>query len=90
MEQAHRVKWIDAKREPQCPPNPSYPDGIDIDASAGATPSCTVALPYPAKRCGRYEVRCKACGYVAVVTTAGRTDDPKSIRLPCKRGKAAT
>jgi hypothetical protein len=83
MEQAHRVKWVDGKREPQCPPNPNYPNGIDVDGSFGAARACTVALPYPAKRCGWYEVRCRACGLQVNVTTAGRVDDPRSVKVAC-------
>jgi len=26
----HEIWWIDFEREPQCKPNPDYPDGIDI------------------------------------------------------------
>lgn len=85
MEQAHRVKWIDGKREPQCPPNPAYPTGIDVDGARGAQHSCKVALPYPAKRIGRYEVTCKACGAKVAVTTAGRPDDPRSVTVACRR-----
>lgn len=85
MEQAHEVKWHDAKREPQCPPNPAYPNGFDVDASVGAKATCTIDLPYPAKRCGHYEVRCKACGASVGVTTAGRPDDPKSVKMACRR-----
>jgi hypothetical protein len=77
------VTWADAGREPQCAPNPDYPDGIDLDASEGATQTCTVVLPYPAKRCGQYIVTCRLCGYVVMVTTAGRPDDPKSLKMPC-------
>jgi hypothetical protein len=78
------VRWRDAGREPQCPPNPAYPDGIDVDGSGGAAVTCTVVLPCPAKRCGAWEVRCQICGYSALVSTAGRPDDPRSVRLPCK------
>lgn len=87
MEQAHKVKWIDAGREPQHPPWPQWPDGKDVDASLGAANTCTVKLPYPAKRCGRYEVRCKACGSSVAVTTAGRRDDPRSVKIACNRRK---
>ncbi len=37
------VKWIDRHREPQCPPNPDYPVGVDLDTSLGL-PSCKMAL----------------------------------------------
>lgn len=84
MEQAHEVRWIDAGREPQHPPWPQYPNGKDVDASLGAERTCTVALPYPAKRCGRYEVRCRACGASVGCTTAGRVDDPRSLKMACK------
>lgn len=89
MEQAHRIRWVDAGREPQCSPNPAYPKGIDLDASGGATTACSVDLPYPAMRCGRYEVKCRACGATIAVTTAGRADDPKSVRMACKRSETA-
>lgn len=87
---AHKVKWIDGKAEPQCPPNPAYPAGIDLDVSPGATRTCKVDLPYPAKRIGRYEVRCKVCGASVACTTAGRPDDPRSITMPCRLSSHAT
>jgi len=87
VEQAHRVTWVDAGREPQCPPNPAYPNGIDLDASRGADKTCKVDLPYPARRCGRYEVKCSACGATLAVTTAGRTDDPRSVRIACQHAE---
>lgn len=83
MPQQFRIEWNDGMREPQCAPNPDYPEGIDLDASEGAETACTVALPYPAKRCGLYDVQCELCGYRSLVTTAGRPDDPRSIKLPC-------
>ncbi len=83
MEQAHKVKWVDAGREPKCPPNPAYPKGIDIDEARGAPTSCSVALPYPAKRIGHYKVTCRSCGRTVVVTTAGRPDDPRSLKMAC-------
>lgn len=84
MEQAHEVTWIDRGCEPQCPPNPAYPNGMDTDISLGADTSCKVDLPYPAKRCGMYVVYCKACDQRVAITTAGRPDDPRSLRLACK------
>jgi hypothetical protein len=77
-----KVDWIDAGREPQCEPNPAYPDGMHIDS--GAKWFCRVDLPYPAKRCGWFYVECDICGTNAMITTAGRPDDPRSIDLPCK------
>jgi hypothetical protein len=81
--QQFSVTWNDAEREPQCAPDPDYPDGKDVDVSQGAGTTCTVELPHPAKRCGFYDVRCTLCGFRAMITTAGRPDDPKSVRFPC-------
>jgi hypothetical protein len=78
------IEWRDAGREPQVAPNPAYPLGIDIDLSAGAKRSCHSPLPYPAKRIGYYHIRCKLCGRTTIVTTAGRADDPRSIKLRCR------
>jgi len=87
MEQ-FEVQWVDNHREPQCAPNPDFPDGVDLDFSEGS-PACTVQLPYPAKRCGLYVVKCNLCGFSVACTTAGRPDDPKSITIPCNRAKEA-
>jgi hypothetical protein len=80
-----RVAWVDSKREPKCPSNPAYPDGVDLDATAGQTPSCYVELPYPARRCGYFLVCCDDCHQSVVLTTAGRRDDPRSVKLLCIR-----
>lgn len=86
MKEAHLgVKWFDGGREPQMPSNPKYPDGIDIDASGGAAESCFTKLDYPAPRCGHFLVVCHKCGLRVMLTTAGRADDPRSVRLACKR-----
>lgn len=79
------IKWNDAGREPQCAPNPLYPDGIDADCSGGAGATCTTALPYPAKRCGHFLVECKMCGVRVAITTAGRPDDPRSVKIACRK-----
>lgn len=81
---ALEVDWIDRRREPQCAPNPDYPEGIDLDCSNGAVRTCETQLPYPAKRCGVYVVRCSICGMSVGLTTAGRPDDPRSVKIPCK------
>ena len=78
-----RISWVDRGREPKCPPNPKYPLGIDIDCSDGAKLTCSTKLEYPAKRCGVYLVQCMICGKTAGVTTAGRPDDPRMVRLAC-------
>lgn len=81
---AFKIDWIDRHREPKCAPNPHFPDGIDADLSAGAEQTCTADLPYPAKRCGVYRVECLICGYAVGVTTAGRPDDPRSVKMACR------
>jgi hypothetical protein len=79
-----KVTWYDAGREPQEKPDPQFPKGIALDVSGGAAQTCLVNLPYPAQRCGYYLVECERCGFRAMATTAGRPDDPRSIKLPCK------
>jgi hypothetical protein len=82
----HEVTFVDSGREPQVPPNPDYPEGIDLDPTEGApVQSCKVVLPYPAPRCGLMTVACKRCGLTVAVTVAGRPDDPRSVRLACKQ-----
>lgn len=78
------IEWFDAEKEPSCKPNPNYPNGIDLDLSAGAGQTCFAKLPYPAKRIGVYLVECQWCGLRAGCTTAGRIDDPRSVKLACK------
>lgn len=79
-----KIEWIDSGREPQCAPNPDYPNGKDMDVSDGAAKTCFTELPYPAKRCGHYIVECETCGLRFGVTTAGRPDDPRSLKVACK------
>jgi hypothetical protein len=83
MEQQFQISWHDSRREPGCEPNPAYPTGIDIDMSQGAETTCTTDLPYPAKRCGIYIVECTLCRLRVGLTTAGRPDDPRSVKMPC-------
>jgi hypothetical protein len=78
------VTWHDAGREPVAQPDPAYPNGMDIDCSAGAANRCNLKLPYPARRCGQYLVVCKTCGLSAIASTAGRPDDPCSLTVACK------
>lgn len=88
-EQAFTIKWHDGGRMPQVAPNPNYPDGIDLDVSGGADDACCTALPYPAQRIGFYTVECRVCGIRVACTTAGRPDDPRSIKVACKAMAAA-
>lgn len=86
MSEQFSVEWNDRGREPQCPTNPDYPNGKPLrltDIVKAKVNHCRVDLPYPAKRCGVYVVRCKRCGLSVGVTTAGRPDDPTYIELAC-------
>ena len=80
-----KVRWLDGGREPRCPPNPRFPDGVDVIGSTNMDrPHCHTILPYPAPRCGGYLIKCNKCGLTAYVTTAGRVDDPRSFWVNCK------
>jgi len=79
-----KVEFFDSGREPRCPPDPAYPEGKDIDASEGAALACSAAIPYPAPRCGVMIVECEKCGLRVGLTVAGRVDDPRSVKLPCR------
>lgn len=78
------VEWIDAGKEPQCQSDPKYPNGVDVDVSSGRSPSCKIELVYPAPRIGIYLVRCKFCDMRVACTTAGRIDDPRSVKVACR------
>lgn len=79
-----KVEWIDGKREARSPTNPAFPDGMQIDISAGAVRFCYTVLPYPAARCGGYVIECDICHLKVALSTAGRADDPRSIKVACK------
>jgi len=78
-----KVTWIDHGFWPQNDPDPDYPDGVDLDISRGNPETCSVELPYPAKRCGHFLIECPSCGLKIAATTAGRRDDPRSVRVAC-------
>jgi hypothetical protein len=65
-----------------------YPNGRDIEIPRGSIPGsnarCCNNLPYPAPRCGIYEIKCNDCGVKVALTVAGRVDDPRTITIPCK------
>jgi hypothetical protein len=73
---------------PQCPPDPSFPNGMPVDVSGGL-PACEIALDHPAPCIGVWRVVCAACGQRIGVTAAGRPDDPSCLRIACRpRGSA--
>jgi|GEM_PF-2119885 hypothetical protein len=84
-----KIEFIDGGRELRCPPDPAYPNGIDIDVSKGTMMTCSTDIPYPAPRCGLMRVVCEKCGILVVLTVAGRLDDPRSVKIPCS-GVAAS
>jgi hypothetical protein len=88
MSENLHATWVDRGFEPSCPADPRYPNGIDLDLTNGQRRSCSTNLPYPAKRCGQFVISCSVCGLTAAVTTAGRRDDPRSVKLACKGGDA--
>lgn len=79
-----KVRWIDGGRSATQPANPQFPDGFNLDISKGSERSCTARLPYPAARCGIWEIEFDACQLKAMVTAAGRADDPRSLRIACR------
>jgi DNA-directed RNA polymerase subunit RPC12/RpoP len=84
MSAHHKVAWVDSGAEPKNKPNWRYPLGIDLDMSKGSDRTCLVELAYPAKRIGYYSIECRYCGLRVAVSTAGRPDDPRSVKLGCK------
>jgi hypothetical protein len=79
-----KVEWIDRGFEPWCKPSPNFPNGTYLDFTEGQVRTCETSLPYPAKRCGYFRVSCSACGLQCLVTTAGRVDDPRFLKVACK------
>lgn len=78
------VTFLSHHRKPTCAPNPAHPNGIDVDLTDGARVACLAELPYPAECCGVLIVRCNKCLESVAITTAGRADDPRTVKLPCK------
>lgn len=77
------VTFISHNRKPICAPDPKYPNGIDLDLTKGAKVACLAELPYPAECCGVVIVRCTKCNESVAITTAGRADDPRTVKLAC-------
>lgn len=72
----------------QCEPDPKYPNGVTVNMCDSLLEKhCTVDLPYPAKECGYFHIRCSECDLSFIVTCAGRADDPKRVRVACKNDK---
>lgn len=81
-----KVSWIQRGGRPTEKANPAYPNGVDVDLTCGVDLFCTLNLPYPPEHpnIGMYVVECMLCGTTVTCTTAGRTDDPRSLKIACK------
>lgn len=79
-----KFTFLDAFRDPQRAPDPKYPNGMDLDLTKGA-PGCCFNTPYPAPRCGAIHAECESCGASIAYTVAGRADDPRTLKMACKR-----
>lgn len=78
------VTFLDSGREPQCKPDPDFPEGRRINLAPNAiSKTCTRNLPYPAPRCGSYVIKCVTCGFTGALSVAGRADDPRMVTIPC-------
>jgi hypothetical protein len=78
------VKFVPSGRgKAQCPADPNFPYGVEIDGRREGLPFCTFALDYPAPECGVWLINCHGCHCTYAVTAAGRADDPVSITIPC-------
>lgn len=84
MPYAITVEWLDAGRKAENEPDPKYPEGVLVDLSRGRFKTCVVDVKYPAPGVGQHRIVCSTCGMSAVVTAAGRADDPRYVKLPCK------
>jgi hypothetical protein len=83
------IKFASEHRKAVNQPDPEFPNGRDFDLTGGLVirMACLVELPYPAKCCGKWLLRCRDCGFTAVITAAGRRDDPRKVTLPCRGTK---
>lgn len=84
VESRFLVDWSDAHRVSTFPADPAFPSGCSIDVALDAPRACRVELPYPASRCGMWVVTCQQCDYAIALATTGRSDDPRSVRVPCR------
>lgn len=79
------VRFIDDDREAEGKPDPRHPAGVDVDLRQHVLQkACCRNVPYPALRCGFYEIVCRVCRFSGLVTVAGRADDPRTVTVPCK------
>ena len=63
--------------------DPRWPNGRPVILANAGEKFCSRNLPYPAPKCGSYEVKCLDCGKTATIAVAGRPDDPRIIVMRC-------
>jgi hypothetical protein len=83
-ERRFTVDWIDGHRTSEQAADPAWPDGWAADVALDAPRACRVELPCPAAGRGMWVVVCTKCGFAFSLAAAGRADDPRSVRVPCK------
>lgn len=84
MASQFKIEFTNRRGPPRVAPDPAYPNGKDVDLSEGGA-TCATGIPYPAEERGVWLVECTRCGLRVGITAAGRPDDPRSARLPCRR-----
>lgn len=71
-------------RAPTQPADPTFPDGMWINATKPGARACAMDLEHPAPSVGHWLVSCDICGLTTVISAAGRADDPSGVTLACK------
>lgn len=84
--EGHLVDFIGEGRQATVPADPAFPHGRKVHTivAAEGVQVCEVDLTYPVPECGRHRIICRRCGVVAMITAAGRADDPTMVTLQCK------
>ena len=91
-----KATWLGGGGAPQAPSSPDYPKGVRVDVASNQMlryedafprvdgPTCCRELFYPAEEIGAWVIDCPVCGIRVALTAAGRPDDPRCVRLPCR------
>ena len=85
MSEKFTFEWIKRGDRPINPPNPDYPNGIEVNMRLRPGPVCHIDLPYPAKEVGTHIITCNECGRRVAITAASRADDPRVLVVTCKK-----
>lgn len=86
MSEKFSIEFMPSGRgKAQCPSDPKFPQGKIFDLRLiENVASCDVDLEWPSPECGAWVIRCQECKSSALVTCAGRKDDPIKIKINCK------